>query len=379
MPGNLPPLGRASRGWRNRAPPVDNRAMCPDEREHPVSLSDSTSVGGPGEASPTLSGPPGATAATVLEHSEPDQPDPATEMEPTHNLDAAPAMSVVVGVDGSAAANAAVAWATGEAGRRGLSLHILCARDGLMWSGMALGETPLPPELLAEDGTATVLDDAVAVARQIDPTLTVTTSSPWGNAAANLVEASKEAALVVVGSRGRTGLAATILGTTSIHTVAHAHSPAVILRHVSAHPGERLRVVVGVDGSEHSRQAVQFAFESAGAHGSVTMILAWKLEVMDGVVVTTPGSAQWEAAEEHHREVLLAALADLPERFPTVEVTMHSVRDRPAQALEEAAEKADLLVVGSRGHGGFVGLLLGSVSLRLIQSAPCPVAVTRAH
>jgi nucleotide-binding universal stress UspA family protein len=139
------------------------------------------------------------------------------------------------------------------------------------------------------------------------------------------------------------------------------------------------RVVVGVDGSDGSRLALEAAVEQAREHDAVlTVLTTWTQPVSAGA----PGYAsfQWiedadlsRAAKQQQADVLTAVLG--PE--PSLEVEQRVVEGHPAQQLVVAAEGADLLVVGSRGHGGFVGMLLGSVSQHVSAHAPCPVLVVR--
>lgn len=139
------------------------------------------------------------------------------------------------------------------------------------------------------------------------------------------------------------------------------------------------RVVVGVDGSPESRLALQAAVEQAEEHGaSLTVLTTWTQPVTAGA----PGYASYawinEAdlgaiAKQQQADTLAAVLG--PE--PTVRIDQEVLEGHPAQLLVAAAQGADLVVVGCRGHGGFAGLLLGSVSQHVAAHAPCPVLVVR--
>ena len=139
------------------------------------------------------------------------------------------------------------------------------------------------------------------------------------------------------------------------------------------------RVVVGVDGSEGSRLALQAAAEQAREHdATLTVVSAWtELPLAGGPGY---GAYRWNGetdlgaiAKQQQADALAAVLG--PE--PTLRVDQKVVEGHPAQQLLAAAEGADLVVVGSRGHGGFVGMLLGSVSQHVAAHAPCPVLVVR--
>jgi nucleotide-binding universal stress UspA family protein len=138
--------------------------------------------------------------------------------------------------------------------------------------------------------------------------------------------------------------------------------------------GQERRIVVGVDGSPSSVRALRWAIRQAGRTGSVVdAICAWQYPVSYGWAVTEPdpgiGTLAGEALEK--------AIAEARQTDESVEIRPHVIEASPAQALIDAAKGADLLVVGSRGHGGFTGILLGSVSQHCVHHAPCPVLVIR--
>lgn len=285
-----------------------------------------------------------------------------------------PEGAVVVGLDGSLVARAAEEWAAAEATRRRVPLHLLCAREVFVGS---IGPLDLPLGLapVTDDNSRRVLEEAVRRLHELHPRLAVTTHAPFGRPARHLIEASQVAGLLVVGNRGRGRLSAALLGTTTLQTVSHSHCPVVVVSGPVVPSGPSRRVVVGADGSEASAQAVRFALAAAGDGGQVTVIHSWWLEVVDGVVVTTPESEQWRVAVHRHESALQASLGDTAADYPAVEVRTSVVRGNASEVLLGAAAEADLLVVGSRGRGGFTGLLLGSVSQRVMSLAQCPVAV----
>src|SRR5699024_8798009 len=101
----------------------------------------------------------------------------------------------------------------------------------------------------------------------------------------------------------------------------------------------------------------------------------WNVEVENGVVVTEPGSAEWETVDRRYRDMAERTIAADREAHPEIDVTVEVHHGRAADVLVEVAQGADLLVVGSRGRGGFRGMLLGSVSQRVLGRATCPVGV----
>lgn len=285
--------------------------------------------------------------------------------------------SIVVGLDGSVASNRALAWAVAEATRRQRPLHLLCARE--TYIGAAHLDSSVAwtdPSLDALDSSLTVVEEAREYVKTVSPDLHVAFSRPWGRPAQHLVVASRVAEIVVVGSRGHSRLASVVLGTVSLQTAAHARCPVIVVREGQPeHPAGSLKIAVGVDGSSDAREAVRFAMRTAGPGGDVELVLAWWLEVVDGVVVTTPGTRYWEEIEARHRVTIQNALGALPQEYPQVNIEVTVSRGRTEDVLLKAVQDADLLVVGSRGRGGFAGLLLGSVSQHMLTIAPCPVAI----
>jgi nucleotide-binding universal stress UspA family protein len=138
------------------------------------------------------------------------------------------------------------------------------------------------------------------------------------------------------------------------------------------------RIVVGVDGSEESKAALRWALDEGRLRSAgVRAIYAWAFPHMDswttGYVATTQPNI--DAVQHDAEEFLDSLIAEA--KTEGVDVGRAAVEGSATQVLVEAAAEADLLVVGSRGHGGFAGLLLGSVSQQCAQHAPCPVVIVR--
>lgn len=138
------------------------------------------------------------------------------------------------------------------------------------------------------------------------------------------------------------------------------------------------RIVVGVDGSPHSRQALLWALHQARLTGqSVDAVISWSIPVDWGVGgVGAVLTVDWEGQAAAALADTIAALGNAP---GADQVTRHVVMGHPAGVLLDAAADAGMLVVGSRGRGGFTGMLLGSVSQHVVPRAPCPVVVVHAR
>lgn len=281
---------------------------------------------------------------------------------------------VVVGVDGSESATQAVRWAALEAARRGASLllvHVWTPVPVSVPHAAALG--PYEDGLI-EQGRQW-LAEATAVAKEAAPDVTTSTRLSSGSVAGRLIGRSTSAGLVVLGSRGLGGFTGLIVGSIAVAVATHGHCPVVVVRGADPQSAPRQDgpVVVGVDGSPTSLAAVRLAFQAASLRGvPVVAVHAWSdLPVTTVWELTTTS----ESIRTLESEVLDRWLAESRVQYPSVPVERVVVRDGPAHILLERARTAQLVVVGSRGRGGFRGLLLGSTSQAMLHHAACPVAV----
>ncbi len=283
--------------------------------------------------------------------------------------------SVVVGIDGSAAGELALAWALKEAQRTRRPLHVVHALENevVLSDKQQLGTKEAPAS------SDPLLSEAMDLVTALAPGLQATPHSVTGFAPTTLIAASKFAEAVVVGSHGRSPLPSALLGSVSQQVAIHASCPVVVVRENgtldSAEPG---RVVVGVDGSDASEPALRYAFAYASSTGSIlTAVHTWWWEPLEGVSLGEPWTGDWTQIASQETTLISELLAGWTERYPDVPVERHIVRGDPVVELLEQSHDASLLVVGSRGRGGFIGLLLGSVSRRILKRATCPVAVVR--
>lgn len=281
---------------------------------------------------------------------------------------------VAVGVDGSTSSVRAVEWAAREAARRHAPLVILHVYALL--PAAVPHATMLRPyrDALAENGRQWLAEAALA-AREAQPGIEPETELIRGWAAEQLIARSASCGLVVLGSRGLGGFTGMVVGSTAVAVSTHGHCPVVVVRgpDAAAEGRQDAAVLVGVDGSQAGRAAIDFAFEAASTRDArLVAVHAWS-DLPAATAVELLGD--WEAIREHESELLSEQLNAYQARFPTVSVEQLVVCDRPAHTLLEQAKGAQLVVVGSRGRGGFRGLLLGSTSQALIHHSPCPVAV----
>ncbi len=311
--------------------------------------------------------------------------------------------AVVVGVDGSLSGEAALDWAVDEAARRHLPLHLVHA---FAFEYPVIGVGGMPESEVMLVAATGLVESAAARATAAAPGLTVTTATPQDYAPHALVSASEHADTVVVGARGLGGVRGLLVGSVSLQVATHAHCPVVVVPEAAralaglggpeeeegipsdedrmieppegAAPLERGRVVVGVDGSELSSAALGYAFMEASERGcGLTAVNAWLLNAPSISLAESGITFDPELLEGQQKILLAESLAGWSEKYPDVEVQRRTVHADPTEALVIESVGAELLVVGSRGRGGFSGLLLGSVSQGVLHRAHCPVAIVR--
>jgi nucleotide-binding universal stress UspA family protein len=287
---------------------------------------------------------------------------------------------ILAGVDGSVESCAAVSWTAREAAIRHehVTLVHVVAPVTVSW--------PIAAEQASiakwqEDNARDVLLHARnnLTATWADSPgdscpLEVRTDVLYANVVHALVDASKDARMIVVGSHGRGALGRLLLGSVSSGVLHHAHCPVAVIHSDDASPIDpRAPVLLGIDGSPASEAATAFAFEEASVrHVPLVALHAWS----DVGVFPTVGM-DWRTYQGQGEEVLGERLAGWQEQYPDVRVERQLVCDTPARWLLKESRHAQLVVLGSHGRGGFGGMLLGSVSSAVAQSARVPVVVVR--
>ncbi|MFL6044767.1 MAG: universal stress protein [Propionibacteriaceae bacterium] len=296
----------------------------------------------------------------------------------------------VVGVDGSEPSLQALQWAIAESGRHTAKLVAITT-----W-------TALPPPVVspyvdvsemgnrtdalsaAEQALKDVLEDALANHLPVAVQIVATEGHP----AKILIEHSRNADLLVVGARGRGSVAGWLLGSVSQEVLRHASCPVAVVRSPyqaeeatnspPTYPGEWSRVIVGIDGSESSKSALRWAADEAVAHDAeLTVASVW---TPLPIAATPYDSGGWGAGIDP-QELAAAILQDTVEEVLSEHSGLALRREvsggNAARVLIDLSDGADVLVVGSRGRGGFVGMLLGSVSQHVAAHADCTVVVVR--
>lgn len=290
---------------------------------------------------------------------------------------------IVVGVDGSAPSSNAVRWAARAAALRGAPLVLLTTQLGAYSSGdFGLPADFVAAEEIANKNRLSRAAELAATAAQGIGSLEVQTALQDGPAIVALLDRSRSARMVVVGSRGLGEFTGGLVGSVSSAVVTHASCPVVVLHELPGPEGPTLDgpVVVGVDGSKASVAAIGAAFEEASLRGAdLVAVHAWtdmNLAAVYGLY-SNEAHADWAALETGQHAVLAESMAGWGEQHPDVTVRQVVVEDRPVRNLLQQAEHAQLLVVGSRGRGGFTSMLLGSTSRTLLHSVTRPLMVVR--
>ena len=290
-------------------------------------------------------------------------------LEPTTKYD------ILVAVDGSAESDAAVRWATHEAVLRDASVALMH-----VVAPVVVGWPVRPLQASFDEWQE---DNARHVIEQAQKTFHASLSgakTPAVRAAVKhspvvdtLINASREAQMVVVVSHGMSALGRGVLGSVSSGLVHHAHCSVTVVHADEAQaPDLTSPVLLGIDGSPASELATTLAFDEASRRGvDLVALHAWS------DVGIFPSLGDWRQYEDEGHEVLAERLAGWQEQYPDVHVRRRIVRDRPARWLLDESEQAQLVVVGSHGRGGFKGMLVGSVSTKVAEGAKAPVIVAR--
>jgi nucleotide-binding universal stress UspA family protein len=293
-------------------------------------------------------------------------------------------LGIVVGVDGSSSSKSAIRWAAHEARMRNVPLTLVHVVVTPSWgpTPWLLSDAPLPvpaeQDPALEESGRKIIAEAIKVVEDSaeDGVLTEIKSELYFSVpVSTLVKLSKQAQMVVVGCRGQNTMSRVLLGSVSNGLLHHAHCPVVVIHDSvpSSQKRSNLPVVVGVDGSSASELATEIAFDEASRRGvDLVALHAYRDENLPQVL-----NVQWSGDNPIPPQALADRLTGWLERYPDVTIHPRIVCDNPARHLIDESESAQLVVVGSRGRGGFAGMLLGSVSTAVAHAANVPVIVAR--
>ena len=291
---------------------------------------------------------------------------------------------IVVGIDGSEQSDCALIWAAREAESRKIPLHLVTAYTVPIFaaSGLDGGYATVDDDVIRQ-GAEAVLREAAAKVPNI--TVPMDARVENGDAAGVLLELSETAELLVFGSRGRGGFIGRLLGSVSTALPAHAKCPTVTIpRSCAARLAEGSEqaakvekvVVVGVDGSDQARYAVLVAAEQAERSGSSLRIVC-AVQPYTGTLAWMPAPVDREALFAEIQTQLDAGEKWLRSHFPKLPIEVQLLEGSAVDALVKATETAELVVMGTRGRGGFAGMMLGSTTDGVRHHAKGPIMVVR--
>jgi nucleotide-binding universal stress UspA family protein len=300
--------------------------------------------------------------------------------------DATTRSRIVVGIDGSEGSRAALVWALTEAARRGSELVAVSAfpvdfywTDAYLLDPHRIDAVRADTETRARTMVDEVRRDPAVICLPGAAGLPVRTVVVGGAPAEHLVQSADDAGLLVVGSRGRSGVRSTLLGSVALHCVTHARCPVVVV-HPPARPpaGAGGKVVVGLDDSDPSREALRAAVAEAGRLGAeVEAVVAYHRPDQWSELYTLsapPSGETHEHALRRGQQIVSEVLGNSTDGSGP-EVRVVAVEGRAGQVLARRAAEALLLVVGSRSRSRLAGMVLGSVALDSVVHSPAPVMV----
>ena len=283
------------------------------------------------------------------------------------------ARTVVVGVDGSDGADAALAWAARHAQLAGADLELVHAvalpsMAGIGWAVDASLEAGRLLRALEVEG-----EKAVTRARRAmldrHPQLTIRSEVVTGDPREVLLDRGASAYLLVVGSHGRGPVRSLLVGSVGAALARHATAPTVVVRGSTGGTGG---VVAGVESAACAGPVLEFAFEYAELHGLRVIALS---SVPDGIAGAVPAHLMEPDTNDvaAARAMLADATGPVAARYPDVRLHLEVARGRPAESLLRRADGASLVVVGTSRHH------VGNDAVATVEHATCPVAVVPLH
>ena len=293
---------------------------------------------------------------------------------------------IVVGVDESEASRAAVQWAAREAVRRESPLTLMHCYTTPTYAVPMVGVLPTSPYANAREDAERALEGAKATAAEVMGRRQVDTLMINGSAAAGLADEAPNAEMIVIGTSGRHQISGVTLGSVASRLAGNLPCPLIVIRAArSDAEWDQHPIVVGVDGSHASDSALEFAFDEASRRGvPLIAVRVWDDTVFNGYMRVYALPVDRHAVDLDENESLSQSLSPWRDKYPDVKTAQLVLRGHPVGAILEHLESTGtelpqpgMIVVGSRGRGGFRGLVLGSTGHGLLAHATCPVAIVR--
>lgn len=268
---------------------------------------------------------------------------------------------VVVGVDGSDPSRHALAWVQAKSDVLGPVTPLLAYQldpvvDG---SGLAYAYVELTEKM--EEAAKTRLVNSLPEDEEITSRATLVT----GHTGRSLVSAAKNADLLVVGNRGRSAAQETLLGSVGSYCVKHANVPVAVITEDTKIEETIDRIVVGVDGSPNSVAALTWALDHVSEEGRILALGTWAVPPYSEAFPISEGEMEARIRAKIEHAITSARSSSRRETEPRIEIQVRY--GDPRIVLRDAADDADLLVIGARGHSGIAHLILGSVATSLLH------------
>lgn len=284
-------------------------------------------------------------------------------------------LPIVVGIDGSAEAEAAARWAATYAEKVHATVRLVHAVPVGDWYGSAAF---VDGGALERDLRAMGRKHLVRAEGEIHhtaPAVSVETVGVDGTIASYVADVGAE--MVVLGSRKSSAIRDLTLGSNTLRVITHAHCPVLLLRIDRDRADAGRPIVVGIDGSEQSDRALGIALEMADNMGApVVAVNYWGFAAQAGIGMGA-GYIDWQEVREHEKRWLRTHVEKMHEKYPAVKLTTVSAQSSPTRGLRAMSASAQMVVVGCRGRGALRGAVLGSVSQNLVHHADCSVLVVR--
>ncbi|WP_071128675.1 universal stress protein [Varibaculum massiliense] len=285
--------------------------------------------------------------------------------------------TILVGVDGSPESLEAAEWAGVRAQQSGSKLQVLCAyalpsyTAASMDSGFAVVDNDA-----IRESAQTVVDEAISHLNKLGYQAEGRVEA--GDPTAILVQLSQQVDLIVVGTRGGGGFTDRLLGATSSALPAYSRCPVVVVPRRGGADDQFVpvkKIVIGFDGSTRSRKSLRRSIKEAQVWGAeLTAVDAVPLASSAGILSWLPATVDRDSILRDVRDQLKQTCQE-ETAGSGVKVHSHALDGNPAALLTEFSTAVDLVVVGTRGGGGFAGALMGSTSQSILAHAACPVLV----
>jgi len=288
--------------------------------------------------------------------------------------------TVAIGYDGSPDAEEALRWGLAFADRHRVSVRIVQAFDPSQHTLRLVGGGGADAAERLYEHALQQMKEVRDRSKDDHPHLQINTALEPALPDDLLIDESRTAEVVVIGSRGQSRMSTLLAGSTSLSVAARAHCTVVAVRRRTQQQPAPHGIVVGTDGSPVAEAAIGFAFQQAAELGApLTVVHTWTDPMTVSLLGSTIPMYDPDDFPREQHALLVESLAGWADKCPEVEMHVRVIRGHAISVLAKASADAELLVVGCHGHSVLRGMVLGSVSQGLLHRASIPVAVVHLH